>query len=391
MTIATRTAAAALSLFVLSCSKSRAPAKPLAPPASGALTSDCTGVVPDAAALTAHYSIVQTHGSATGCLTQDGDGNGAIATALYNFPFDVFNWTSRDEASGEVYGTLGAPQFLLAQNDGFLGLTGTHHNEPLDLHAWNEDGTGRGVVNLAPHIDQLVYRAAVDPTGGALVVLSKKTGGTWNVSGQLFDDAANDNSGKQVVATGAGAAPQFVGAGVDLLGNALIAWDGHPQGFAAGTLLGVWMDQGGNLLTDVFVVATGIDPAYEPRFLPLAENEGLALENKGIWRAQIADLSTTPAPAPAFLLARPNTSFALIRSGNAYAVWSEANFDLGTCEQRVETYASAGNLCGHVSLRSAPGPCGQDRLKVTRDGTGIDLFQNAANQCTWKVYPLLFN
>lgn len=392
MTKAFRMAAAALSILALSCTKGRAPARELkAGPASRALTSDCTGVIPDSAALASHYDIVQGIGTTSSCAGQEGDGSGSIATQVYTEVSDVNIVTTRDEGSGEVYGTIFAPRELLPQNEGFEALTGTHAAEALKLRAYDGDSTLRGEALISPRVDHAaVHAVAVDPTGGALVVLSQPTASGWALSGQLFDDYAHDNSGKQVVASGAGYGPQFVVAGVDLLGNALIAWDGRAGGYPSGTLLGLWMDQGGSFLTGTFVVASGLDTTGFTRFLPLADNEGLALQNKGRWLAQIPDLSTTPGAPPAFLATRPDHSFALIRSGNAYAVWSDANFDLGTCEQKVEAFASAGNKCGQVSLRSAPGVCAQDRIKVTRDGTAIDL-QRGAHSCTWKVFPLLWN
>jgi len=266
------------------------------------------------------------------------------------------------------------------------------------------DSAGRTYGSTTFHADKLV--GAADPTGGLLLA------GEFDLTSRGFSPPDGKFIHPALMYSGGGApssvrwGPQplaasgtVFGAGVDALGRSLVITGGQ----LAGSVTAQWFDRDGTALTGEFELLTGFVPGASTWFeaTPLIGG-GLA-----VWRMDFSSTTHAQAlvtvasgkpsvtPAPAWLVARPDTRPQIARGGRAYAMLPFGANGVA-CNQRLEVVAPDGTSCGATDYPIAAGTCDTRDLTVAADGTviqGLPLSMEAWNpldsrhSCSWRYWP----
>ncbi|GAC1348535.1 MAG: hypothetical protein NVSMB23_29740 [Myxococcales bacterium] len=310
--------------------------------------------------------------------TSEGGGNVAFGWAREHHSSVFFFGSSGGTARGSLSDYDHAVGNLIGQLDGFEGVyvyPGSA-NQQWELDVVAGDGKIRKVVrNNDPEVRVIGATQANDPTGGVMVL-----GGSPSVL-ISFDAAGNVRWRREV------ALPNAV-LGVDRLGNALLLAAG-----SGGTTEGQWVDHAGNVgkLFDA-KVAFGFGRTLWPRvgsglFLRASRFDASGAHSDWIW--QFESLAATGAPAPAWLLARPETKLAMARGGRAYALLPEGSS--ASCAQTpgaqtAEVIAPSGKSCGAAKFTDPQASCS---LEVGYDGTVLQQVttEESRHNCSMRWWP----
>jgi len=266
------------------------------------------------------------------------------------------------------------------------------------------DSAGRTYGSTTFHADKLV--GAADPTGGLLLA------GEFDLTSSGYSPPDGKFIHAALMYSGGGAPPSVrwgpqplaasgtvFGAGVDALGRSLVITGGQ----LAGSVTAQWFDRDGTALTGEFELLTGFVPGASTWFeaTPLIGG-GLA-----VWRMDFSSTTHAQAlvmvasgkpsvtPAPAWLVARPDTRPQIARAGRAYAMLPFGANGVA-CSQRLEVVAPDGTSCGATDYPIAAGTCDTRDLTVAADGTviqGLPLSMEAWNpldsrhSCSWRYWP----
>jgi hypothetical protein len=191
------------------------------------------------------------------------------------------------------------------------------------------------------------------------------------------------------------------GAGVDLLGRALVITDGMK--FGPDTISAQWFDRDGTALTGEFVLVTGFTAAESTWFetSPLIGSGVMVRRmdysySERVFRSQALAVVDGGMPsvraAPDWMASRPNTRLEVARGRRGYAVVPYGAKGV-PCTQHVEVLAPDGASCGALEYRIADGTCDTHDMAVGTDGTVIQLLPDAmetkdplllTHSCTWR-------
>jgi len=270
------------------------------------------------------------------------------------------------------------------------------------IRSWGMSGNSAGDAALRAQN----FSGAADPGGGVLLAgdLSISTA----ASAALSHSAAMYSGGgtAPVLRWGPNALASsgtVFGAGVDLVGRTLVITDGRPT-FGKGTISAQWFERDGRSVTGEFLLLSGFSAGESTWFetSPLI-GSGLAVRRMdytysqiGTYHAQalvlVASGQPSVQPAPAWMVARPDTRLQIVRGGRAYAVLPYGAKGVA-CTQRIEVVAPDGSSCGARDYAIATGNCDTHQLSVGADGTVMQLLPDAlettnpimfTHTCTWR-------
>jgi hypothetical protein len=312
---------------------------------------------------------------------------------------------------GMAQSNMGARSF--PQPGGFSILAGSPYLGPLagrvsQLINLDSSGKENGRTLLFHQIGQTLT-AAAHPANGIVIAGDFALSKTDPERGPI---AAGPAEHAVAMFSGAGTTPHVVwgpekldstgavwGVAVDLLGRTLVITDGAVK-FGPGNVSGQWFDQDGTALTEEFVLLSG---ATRFEATPLigsgvlvqrVDTSGGAVYARAT--VVVTSGSTEVHPAPDWMMARPDATFQLARSGQAYAVLPRGAKGV-PCTQRVEIVAADGTSCGAREFKIADGICDTHDLTLGFDGTVIQQFPDAMETrsetpthkttCTWRWWP----
>jgi hypothetical protein len=322
------------------------------------------------------------------CLPGAADGRGDLALGIFSAMLDSASWgvfTPEGTPSGSFSG--GVVNVLLPQKSGFQLVSLAFGSRLVSFRAFSRTGAPlvqRELLGPSTGVENS-WSAVVDPRGGSVVswVRFGATPGTWQVVVQRFGTPGQPRSPLLVAREGTGTPPPFTLVGADTQGRALVLWN-EP---GTSSLRGRWLRRNETFTSDFLVLsdATGLStPREGGTVLSPLIGGGLALNLGGEWVASIASKKTSVSPAPAWLAARPGTTFSIIRGGRGYALLSSAP----EAQNELEILAPAGNSCGEVRLPAED----LREVRVGRDGTVIARVTPAEDfVCTWRYWSRLLH
>jgi hypothetical protein len=188
---------------------------------------------------------------------------------------------------------------------------------------------------------------------------------------------------------------------VDRAGNTLVLRDGTTP-YGSGSVAAFWVDHDGRQGPVFQLIGPGPVPAARPTATVRVES-GLFLATGSIWTMQLDSLSTTPAPAPAWLAARPVREMHMVHGGRGYAVLPPNPGDEGPCAQAIEVIAPSGRSCGTSLFRATEGgACKPLGIRVGYDGTVVQQLPSGEERrcpgdsptqcsCSWHWWPGFFH
>ncbi len=295
---------------------------------------------------------------------------------------------------------------VVRQPAGALWVSGDPQADIAPLTWFDAAGAPVNDATLRVRSSRYDFAAVGDPSGGVLVAGTLAT-----IAGQAYQHAAVVYSGPGAIRWGPrplASAGSVAGAGVDLLGRALVitAKNAGPGTF---TLSGEWFDRDGTPLTGEFTLpqkALSIMPGLAISFeTSRIIGGGLAIHQLlvypgGTYRtsytvAVVPSGSATVQLPPAWMTSRQGTRLELARGGKAYAV-----LPLGTphdtCSQAVEVLGPDGIACGTLALPMNGARCNTLDLELGADGTLVQrippaldaqLEEPPADRCAWRWWP----
>jgi len=348
------------------------------------------------------------------CLAGAGDRSGTLAFTMEYMASDYhgslfdFVASSNTFLRESYFGSEGPGP--LQQPSGLASAGGPPHLWPygpaVDLGSW--DSAGNQVGNIISRAKNTV--SAGDPAGGVLLAGDIASGSPFDVTVPYQHQAIMWTGGGQAFSMKwqrplASAGPVF-GAGVDILGRALVITGGS----GSGTITAQWFDKNGTPLTGEFVLLTGFVPSRQTWFetSPLIGG-GLEVRRMdadmsvGIVAQALVLVSSGAAevrPAPKWMGDRPNTRLQIARGGRAYAVLpfgtggrDAINFP---CTQKLELVAPDGTSCGSQDYPIAAGNCQTMDLTLAEDGTVMQQLSPtmettlnptiSSHTCTWRFW-----
>jgi hypothetical protein len=351
--------------------------------ATPALSSDCTGLVPQS--LPASFSTDVLLGDECSSLGATSDGASSyVVGKSCGSGFDIWNIVDAAGAqrTGPYYRVIYDDRnerierhFFAQPGGGFLALNwvtesndGTEFHRVVSLRAYAGDGTQTGerfLIDLtAPGYNSFPDRswsiAPVRSGGVQISHVSVPGDGTWRLYTQRSTAAGLAADGVQQLATSANlpSTPQHILTGVATGGQALVVWDNGTQGRA------VWTDSRGHLLGGTFALPFRVDG--DVSVAPLLDGT-IAFRIGANWSFVLAPGSRTPAAAPSWLSTRPGSFLFLARGGRAHALVTQP--PPGSCQTHVVLFAPAGNRCGAVDLPSADADGCASQAELGQDGT----------------------
>ena len=323
-----------------------------------------------------------------------GDGQGVIALNVSSSSRQEFDFVAPD-GSRRGLGGLDSGTFY-PQAAGFIGHGGSSTDETVVVTAVDENGRPRASTNV-----QGSGTYTPDPNGGLLLAGHFGFPPDPIPANQLvilFNADASIRYGPIPVATQG----TIFGAGVDLLGRAIVIVDGT-RTFGRGSIAAQWFSARGAPLTGVFQVLSGFRPGHSTWFemSPLIGG-GLAMRRMdgGIelhtseWLAVLPSGEARVEDAPDWLRARPNTKLVLVRGGRAYALvpWAA---DLASCTQQAEVVSPSGRSCARFDFTVDAASCQTHPLRIGLDGTVMQMLPDSresditvtARTCTLRFWP----
>jgi hypothetical protein len=270
------------------------------------------------------------------------------------------------------------------------------------FNAFDSRGTVTGQSQV--HGDAIF---APDPNGGAFAVghLTTATDSpppTDRVA-FMFNPNGSIRYGPSTISTGSRG---IFGTGVDLLGRAIIIYDG-----GGGAVDAQWVDTNGMAQPPFTLIAqfqAGVNTWFETspliggglavrRMDATTNTTGPEAERRtSAWLLVLASGSRSPQAAPGWLRNRPNTGAELARGGRAYAMmpWST---DASPCAQQVELVSPSGNSCGTTTFTVDGSSCLTRELRLGLDGTVMQMLPASREQfvpgssvvktCTLRFWP----
>jgi hypothetical protein len=218
-----------------------------------------------------------------------------------------------------------------------------------------------------------------------VAVVTASAAGDWAVSAVRHAPWGERWSAQSEVATGpAATAPRNVAGAAALLSyRSLAVWE------TGGELRARFLRLTGGVLGTEFPVP-GV-PALAPLTLQPLLDGSFALKTAGSWRTLFTSGTPTLAAPPAWLVATGDSTLALVRNRQGYAVLPAAGVSARSCSQQVQVRTPAGKLCGTVTLRQGAGPCVTQPLGVGRDGSLIEKLArercaNGVCSCTHRLW-----
>ena len=276
-------------------------------------------------------------------------------------------------------------------------LTGCDPDISVDAVDTSEECVAQGEVAV-----ELRHQLAADPLGrpvqrvdladapelGSFVVASVSTSaaGDWALSATRHAPWGEFYAAQATVASGPTAtAPRNVAgaAGVNTRGLALWETDG--------ALRGRFLRLEGGTLGEEFPVP-GVPPLAPLTLQPLLQDGEFALKAAGLWRTALSSAGAPVlGPPPTWLVATGDTTLALVRNNQGYAVLPPSGLTARGCSQQVQVRTPAGKLCGTITLRQGTGPCVTAPITVGRDGSLIEKLArercaNGVCSCTHRLW-----
>jgi hypothetical protein len=373
----------------------------------GVTANDCDGLGPGALPAMITYQTTVDYSSPHGvCQLAIGNGDGFVAHEVSTMGLP--RWTILTP-SGAVNGTFSEGQHGEAAPTaaGFVGYEGPNalpgQGGPgippvADVKAWDERGQ---VIGTTPLYGSGVF--ASDPRGGLLAVGRFSATNTSPAPADTMVEMFNADASVRWGPVALGSDATVFGAGVDLLGRALVVLDG-----GSGNIDAIWIDEHGAAKTAVFRVLSGFSAGVSTWFetSPLI-GSGLALRRMDApatgderrssrWLGILPSGTASLQAAPDWLASRPDTNMELARSGRAYAFTPWAA-DASVCDQQVEIVSPAGSSCGKADFAVDGSACTTRELRLGLDGTVMQMLPNSREQntppgsavytCTLRYWP----
>jgi hypothetical protein len=351
--------------------------------AASALSSDCTGLVPQSAP--GGFSTELVLGDECGSLgaTSDGASNYVVGKVCGS-GFDIWNMVDSAGAqrTGPYYrATLDGGtnernerHFFPQPGGGFLALNwttewdGTSFHRVVSLRAYEGNGTQTGehfLIDLrgatyTSFPDRSWSIAKVVSGGVQISHVSLPGDGTWHLYTQRYTSAGVAADGVQQLATSTNlpSTPQHILTGVATGGQALIAWDNGTQGRA------VWTDSRGHLLGGTFALPFRVDETVS--VAPLLDGQ-LVFRTGSTWSFAIFPGHQNTWPPPPWLSTRPGSVLFLARHGLAHALVTQP--PEGSCQAHVVLFTQTGYRCGAIDLPSADADGCSSQAELGDDGT----------------------
>ena len=370
----------------------------------GTVASDCAGLAPSALPTMVAYQKTYSNASqANFCGLPIGDGNGYLALETFNGSHPSYTVLN---PAGLVTGGFG---FWHGQAwpkpVGFTGYGGSSTQQMVAVENFDESGhttSSTGVNGSA------VF--APEPSGGLFAVGRFNPGGASSIPPdhpvvEMFNADASVRYGPIALGTDA----TVFGAGVDLLGRAVVIVDGSAT-FGAGSIAAFWFAYDGTPMTGLFQALTGFVAGPSTWFETSALiGNGLALRRMDSttgsfteerrtsqWLALLPSGQAHSDPAPGWLTSRPNTNMQFARSRLAYA-FSPWAADVSSCAQQVEVVSPAGNSCSTQTFAVDGSACTTRELRLGLDGTVAQMLPASREQnqpagstvytCTLRYWP----
>ncbi len=343
----------------------------LFPLAAARAQSDCAGMVPTDLSNTIQVAVPHV-ATQEYCSQATSDGSGNIAVRL-DHSFSFRTWS--------VFGSDGSPQGSFSTDQGSAlplssGFADTYFgNSQTYFQTYNGDGSIASSTAVAGTGCNVV--ASPSSEGGAVTITACATStaaphfARWDEMGNLIGEAQIGYPGTDAVAVG------------DVNGNNLVVYfPGTSFGFGARTYVGVWYDDSGAAISDVFYLATDArEFSHGPVVTRALIAGGAAVQIAGVWQAA-SDSGVGAAHAPPqFLANHPDWDFAIIRGRQAYALLSRGASP--TYYNHMPIYSAAGNRCGAVDYPEV------SSLYVGADGSVIGA--SKADACNDTVWPALLS
>ena len=326
-----------------------------------------------------------------------GTGNGNIA--FQSVPSGHPHWNVITPA-GEKAGEFGAWRgSAWATPSGFIQYGGSSTEQMVNVDGLSSDGNRIGSTDVNGSA-----WFTPDPKGGLLAVGHFSAGSAPREppADQMIEMFNADGTTRWgPAALGSNAA--VFGAGVDLLGRAVVILDG-----GSGNIDAIWFNSDGKPATGVFRLISGFSAGPSTWFetSPLIGG-GLVLRRMDApsdrderrtsqWLLILPSGSASTGAAPDWLTSRPNTEMQLARSGRAYALlpWST---DASVCDQQVEVMSPSGRSCGKADFSVDGSSCRTRDLRLGYDGTVLQMMPVDREQnspagspiytCTLRYWP----
>jgi hypothetical protein len=355
---------------------------------------DCAGYAPPTPGSPKSFVASRGPGPVSYCEAGTADGTGSLALGAQNGAGERLytNVSFVDVTSNAVLGTYSARDpHLIYQQSGFEGVdVSSGASGPAAWHFMLADRTGKVTKTL----DDAGPLVANNPIGGIVAIRSS------NNHLVSYDENGNVRFEVQVSPD---AWPN-----VDRAGNLLVLWrDVAAKDFSK--YYGQWFDPAGKP-GPVFVAVDNLPQNYQlamyPRvgsglFLHMSSwQSGSTSPPTSSWPRQFEPLVAASAPAPDWLVARPETRIHMAHGGHAYAMLPLPGQNASVCSQRIEVVSPTGKSCGFASFDISASACTTQSLDVGYDGTVVQQLPRemehndptgATNSsCTWRYWPGYF-
>jgi hypothetical protein len=376
--------------------------------ADGGVATSCNGLTPGNPPAPLPLLLTGQDVDGGTCAPAETEGTGNIAvkhqdnsiahTTLFTF-FSGPQDAGTDDAgmaqttdAGAVVGTYQATNStLLGQKSGFMGADCSGPTCQQDVFVLDPNGKQlfKSAVNGNSNNVQ-----ANDPAGGMVHVRlqgAQPVGSTATVDS--IDTSGKVRWSKALPDVFLPGSENNIVLGVDRAGNTLALWEATAR-FGGGTWAGQWFDATGNPGQVFLATKNGQKPAalYE------RIDTGLFLTDGMNWLGQFDSMATTLAPAPSWLMARPNSVVRPVHDTTAYGVVPNAGI-AGVCQQQIEVVTASGQSCGSATFAVDTGNCTTNSIILGVDGTVVQQLPREREaacipgqpcNCTWRAWPGFF-
>jgi hypothetical protein len=281
----------------------------------------------------------------------------------------------------------GEGAFLSSQPSGFTRFGSFAALPGATLSWYSHDGELQSKVDFVPDAQDHGHfqsAAAVDPSGGMVLIRSHMPDGEWLTEYERFDKTGR----VEVPWVSIGRGPlAVVAAGVALSGDVLVLAGSPDSSQNRDDRQARWLARDGAPITDWFAVT---DAILFPAFEFLADGSLVlreAFRGGGIdapYLARFEDGRAGSSRLPDWLAQRSHNELGVIRSGKGYASWGSQ----GSCGGQLEVVAASGRSCGCIAV-----PHLGDLTRIGRDGSLMvpwtELHPSGPGTCKYDLYPQL--